>query len=54
MKKLKDIRNKILQKIADNIIEKMKNAKTKQEVEFLFNFGIKLNMWCIYHDIFLN
>ena len=52
--KLLKKRNEFLQKIADFIYEKLKNARNDQEFDFWMWQGLSLDYWCVERDIWLN
>ena len=45
---------KFLQKIANLIVEKIKNSKTKNEAELWFNIGMSINQWLVKRNIWLD
>lgn len=45
---------KLLQKLADFICDRIKNAKTQQEVNFWFITGLMINDWCVERNIWLD
>lgn len=57
MKKIKEFLRKkkveFLQNIADFTIERIKLSSTDDEFNYWYNFGMRLNMWCEYYDIYL-
>jgi len=51
---MKKIKIKIYQKIADSIIIKIKNAKSKAMVNRWYNLGMTLNDYCVAQEIYLD
>lgn len=54
MKKFKELKIKFLQSLSDIILVRMSKASTKTDAELWFDFGMRLNGWCVNRDIYLN
>lgn len=49
-----EIRNKLLQRFADFVVERIRTARSEREVYYWFNLGMNINSWCVERDIWLN
>ena len=45
---------KVLQKIADWIVERGYKAPTKADVKLWFDIGMAFNRWCVKRNIYLD
>lgn len=49
------MKRKLLQLIADKVINKLENSTNLDSFDFFYDFGIWLNEYCIiYYDIYLD
>lgn len=54
MKKIREKLIGVLQKLADFIVERIRTAKSEQEVMFWLATGLRTNEWCVNKNIWLN
>ena len=45
---------KLLQRIADYIVERVENSTTEDAVKYWYELGMSLDRWCVNREIYLN